>query len=80
MEICRLLAVIGLTLDIIGAGIIVWRFATRYFCSLFSKKVRKDIETEAISVAYARLGSEKQEEMLCDPYVRGFISTYKSSS
>jgi len=69
---------IGLILSIIGSAIIVWRAAKRYFASFFSKEAKKQIEDEAIAVSFNRLGSGR-ETMLLDPYVQGFIATYKSS-
>jgi len=79
MTITRMFTSIGLVLDILGASIIIWRSAKRYFISMFSAKAKADIEDEAIAVAYNRLGSEEKQENLSDPYVQGFIPTYKSS-
>lgn len=79
MTISQILTALGLLLDIIGAAIIIWRSATRYFISCFSKKVRSEIEEEAIGTSFNRLGSNDRKKMLADPYVQGFISTYRSS-
>jgi len=52
---------------------------SRYLLSCFSKKVRFEIEEEAIDTCYNRLSSEDRKEMLSDTYVQGFISTYKTA-
>lgn len=79
MAVTQLLTSVGLALDILGASIIIWRSAKKYLISLFSVKAKEDIENEAIAVAFNRLSSDEKQENLSDPYVQGFISTYKSS-
>lgn len=74
----QVLTSIGLILSISGSIILVWRAAKRYFASFFSTEAKKQIEDEAIAVSFNRLGSGR-ETMLLDPYVQGFIATYKSS-
>ncbi|RPJ49365.1 MAG: hypothetical protein EHM23_36785 [Acidobacteria bacterium] len=79
MRLHQVLTAFGLVLDILGATIIIWRSMSRYLLSCFSKKVRFEIEEEAIDTCYNRLSSEDRKEMLSDTYVQGFISTYKTA-
>ena len=74
----QILTSVGLILSIIGSAILVWRAAKRYFAAFLSTEAKKQIEDEAIAVTFNRLGGPR-ETMLLDPYVQGFIVTYKSS-
>lgn len=70
---------IGLLLSILGSIIIVWPSAVKFLKSWFSSKTKAEIEDEAIATVYARIQSAKRDHMLEDPYVIGFISTYRRS-
>jgi hypothetical protein len=75
----QLFTAFGLLLSIAGSGILVRRTAKKHLASLFSAKSKEEIESEAIAVSYARLGSADRNHMLADAAVRGYIATYRSS-
>ncbi len=73
----KVITSIGLLLDIVGAGIIMYPSSRRYFLSKSSKRHRELLEEEAINYAYARIAPAKREEQLKDTFAQGFLSTYR---
>jgi hypothetical protein len=79
MEPAQVWTSVGLSLDVIGVVVIMWSSASRYLRSWFRPDVKKEMEDEAIGVAFNRLAPDKRDDMLQNPYVRGFIATHRSS-
>jgi uncharacterized protein involved in cysteine biosynthesis len=79
MSLPLLLTIIGLFLNVVGALLLLSKPAIKWFRSHFNRRVKEEIEDEAINAAWPRWAPDKREEQLADSVARGFISTYKTS-
>lgn len=73
-----ILVSIGLFLNILGSCIIVWKSAKKYIKSKFNKKVKRELEDEAIAISFGRYAGDRNEN-LNDVYVLNFLGDYKNA-
>ena len=76
MACSKILVLIGLALNTIGAVVVISRSAFRFIGSWFFKEVKSKITEEAISAYYGRMGGP---DMVYDPFVKGYVASFRSS-
>ena len=76
MTCSKILVLIGLALNTVGAVVVIRRSAFRFIASWRSKEVKGKILEEAMSAHYGRMGGP---EMVYDPFVRGYVASFRSS-